>query len=45
MSQIDSRLAELGIELPPLLAPVGNYLPCSGRLAALRRRTRPGQRR
>ena len=29
MSHIDSRLAELGIELPPLLAPVGNYLPCS----------------
>ena len=29
MSKIDSRLAELGIELPPLLSPVANYLPCS----------------
>ena len=26
--RIDARLAELGIELPPVFAPVGNYLGC-----------------
>lgn len=28
MSRINARLAELGIELPPPFAPVGNYLSC-----------------
>jgi len=26
---IDARLAELGLVLPPVFPPVGNYLPCS----------------
>jgi enamine deaminase RidA (YjgF/YER057c/UK114 family) len=26
---IDERLAELGIRLPPVFPPVGNYLPCA----------------
>jgi enamine deaminase RidA (YjgF/YER057c/UK114 family) len=29
MGRIDDRLRGLGIELPPVTAPVANYLPCS----------------
>ena len=29
MANVDARLAELGIVLPPPYAPVANYLPCS----------------
>ena len=28
MASIDARLAELGIELPPAVAPVANFVPC-----------------
>jgi len=29
MTNVDARLAELGIVLPPVFPPVANYLPCS----------------
>ena len=29
MSRVDARLAELGIELPPVFPPAGNYLGCT----------------
>jgi len=29
MSRVQDRLDELGIVLPPVLAPAGNYLPCN----------------